>query len=374
MASTVTPGVPVVLHDLAAVEEELERLWQANAVSADAERAPALMRAATFNLIAIAPGEREAEAAAGVLAAVTAQHPGRVLIVSVEPEARESRLEAWVALHCRTIDGAAQVCGEQVVIAVAGAAVERLHGALAALLLPDCPAIAWWRGGPGAAAMLLDRLAPALDAVLLDGDRFTPATLPGWVARAGGEDGRVAVGDLAWERGAPWRRWTADGFDPLELRPALGRLATVRVTYEASAEMAALLYLGWLASRLGWRPAPGLAPASSGGWAGALGGPAGQVAVSLRPAGPGAGLVEVALETAGPERIGCVVMRQGPHCGALAVTRGDEVVLRHAAREAEPDEVALVGRWLERPRRGPLYADALAALAAMCEAGPWGLA
>ena len=46
MAPPVTPGVPVVLHDLALVEEELERLWQANAAPADGERVPALMRAA----------------------------------------------------------------------------------------------------------------------------------------------------------------------------------------------------------------------------------------------------------------------------------------------------------------------------------------
>jgi glucose-6-phosphate dehydrogenase assembly protein OpcA len=361
-----SPGVPVVLHDLGAVEGELERLWQANAAPADGPAARAVMRATTFNLIAIAPSEHDADRAGAVLGGVTAQYPGRVLIVDVEPDATPSGLEAWVAMHCRGIDGAAQICGEQIVIRAAGDAVDRLGGALAALLLPDCPVVLWWLGGPGAAGVLLDRLAPTVDAVLLDGARFTPETLPRWVDRARDHDA-TAVGDFAWERGAPWRGWTADGFEPRELRASLGRIRTVRVECGERGEMTGLLYVGWLASRLGWRPAPGLARSAGTGWTGALAGPAGPVAVTLKAGGPGAELGGATLETA--DGVRCALTRESPECGAVTVTRGADVALRGAARVPEPDEVRLVGRWLEAPRWDPLYGDALAALAAICRAG-----
>jgi glucose-6-phosphate dehydrogenase assembly protein OpcA len=362
-----SPGGPVVLHDLGAVEEELERLWQANAAMAAGRAAAAVLRAATFNLIAIAPSERDADRAGAVLAGVTAQYPGRILIVAVEPDAAPPTLEAWVAMHCRAIDGAAQVCGEQVVIRAAGDAVERLGGALAALLLPDCPVVLWWQGGPGPTGVLLDRLAPTVDTVLLDGSRFTPESLPRWVARARGL-AATAVGDFAWERGAPWRGWTADGFEPRELRPGLGRIRAVTVEYGEPGEMAGLLYVAWLASRLGWRPAPGLTRSAGAGWAGALAGPAGPVAVALKAEGSGAGLVGASLETA--EGVRCALTRESPTCGAVTVTRGTAVALRSAARVPEPDEVRLVGRWLEAPSWDPLYGAALAALAAICGAGP----
>jgi glucose-6-phosphate dehydrogenase assembly protein OpcA len=359
------PGVPVVLHDLGAVEGELERLWQANAAPADGQAARAVLRAATFNLIAIVPSEPDADRACAVLGGVTAQYPGRALIVDVEPDATPPGLEAWVAMHCRGIDGAVQVCGEQIVIRAAGDAADRVGGALASLVLPDCPVVLWWQGGPGPAGVLLDRLAPTVDAVMLDGARFTPETLPRWVARARHHD-TTAVGDFAWERGAPWRGWTADGFEPRELRASLGRIRAVSVECGEKGEMTGLLYVAWLASRLGWRPAPGLARSDGTGWAGTLAGPEGTVAVTLHAGGPGADLCAATLEA---DDMRCALTRESPECGALTVTRGPGVALRGAARVPATDEVRLVGRWLEAPRWDPLYGDALAALAAICLPG-----
>jgi glucose-6-phosphate dehydrogenase assembly protein OpcA len=204
-----------------------------------------------------------------------------------------------------------------------------------------------------------------VDAVMLDGARFTPETLPRWVERARHHD-ETAVGDFAWERGAPWRGWTADGFEPRELRAGLGRIRTVSVECGDRGEMTGLLYVAWLASRLGWRPAPGLARSDGAGWAGTLAGPEGAVAVALRAVGPGADLCSATLEADG---VRCALTRASPECGAVTVTRGAGVALRGAARVPETDEVRLVGRWLEAPRWDPLYGDALAALAAICRPG-----
>lgn len=351
------PAAPVVVRDLGAIEAELARLWQANAGPGGPGETRAVLRAATFNLVAIAPTEQDSQAAAAVLAALMHDHPGRILILWGDPLAPEERLEAWVAMHCRAIGGGPQVCGEEVMISATGLAVERLGGAVAALLLPDCPTVAWWRGGPSPVASLLDRIAPSLDALLLDGAHFDLETLARWVDRP------IPVGDLAWLHGVTWCSWTADCFEPEELRPVLRELSDVRVDYGTGADLVARLYVGWLAARLGWQAEPGLARAADG-WRGQLRGPGGPVSVTLRAVGDGPALTAVALASA-TAGVGCAITRQGPEAITLEVTRDGEVVQRRLIRQPEPDEAVLVGRWLERPRRDPLYAEALATLIAM---------
>jgi glucose-6-phosphate dehydrogenase assembly protein OpcA len=351
---------PVLLHDLGRVEAELERLWQANAAQGEPGRERAVLRAATFNLVAITPTQEDGERAAGVLAEVMAAHPGRVLVLCVDLEATTERLAAWVAMHCRAIGGGSQVCGEQVIIVAAGDAVDRVGGTVLTLLLPDCLAVAWWRGGPGPAAPLLDRLVPGLDALLLDGARFDPVTLARWVARVQPPASPLVVGDLAWERGHVWRRWTADAFEPPELRPALAALDEARIACAAGGEMAGLLHLGWLASRLGWAPRPGLVR-EAGRWQGRLG----SIAVEVSIGGPGAGIGAVTLAGGGPGGVRLELARATPDSVTTTVSRGAEVVQRRVFRHPEPDEVQLVGRWLEHPRRDPLYTNALAALTAL---------
>ncbi len=361
------PAAPEVLHDLAAIESELARLWRANAGPDDGGEARAVLRAATFNLIAIVPSEEESQKAASVLAALMFDHPGRVLILRVDPEAREAQLEAWVTMHCRPIGGGPQVCGEQVVITATGAAVERLTGGVAALLLPDSPAVAWWRGGPGPAAPLLDRLAPSLDAVLLDGTRFDPGTLPRWAARITSGGTPLPVGDLAWLRGALWRGWTADCFETEGVRPALRALTEVHVTCGADAEMAGLLYVAWLAARLAWHARPGLRRVAGGSWEGRLTSSSGAIAVRLRLVEAPPGFAAITLTSGGLGVRGALV-RQSVQGVSLEVARGDEIVQRRLIRQPELDEVALVGRWLERPHWDPIYAEALAILPALAGA------
>ena len=60
--------------------------------------------------------------------------------------------------------------------------------------------------------------------------------------------------DLAWLRSTPWRERVAATFDPPPMRRALGAIDKVVVRHRADSTAAALLFCGWLASRLGWRP------------------------------------------------------------------------------------------------------------------------
>ena len=357
-------SVPVVLHDLGLIEAELTRLWQANADAGGEAEARPVLRVASFNLVTVVPSEGDSARAAAVLAQVMAVHPGRVLILWVDRAAPDERLEAWVAMHCRPVAGGSQICGEQVVIAARGGAVDRVGGAVAALLVPECPTFVWWRGGVDPAASFLDRLVPIVDAVLLDGARFDPATLPRWVERMATAGAGRPVGDLAWRRGAAWRGWTADCFEPAAMRPHLGGLTRVRVEHGEGAEMVALLHVAWLAARLGWAALPQLARRPGGGWDGRLAHAGATIGVEVALVAGSPGLAAVHLEAAGAH-VRCVVARQGPEAVALEVARRDTVLQRRIIRQPEPDEAALVGRWLGDPRRDPIYAGALASLAAL---------
>jgi Glucose-6-phosphate dehydrogenase subunit len=60
--------------------------------------------------------------------------------------------------------------------------------------------------------------------------------------------------DLAWLRSTPWRERVAALFDPADVRPELDAIAGVTVRHREDSLSAALLFGGWLCSRLQWQP------------------------------------------------------------------------------------------------------------------------
>jgi hypothetical protein len=64
------------------------------------------------------------------------------------------------------------------------------------------------------------------------------------------------VVDLAWLRSMPWRERVAASFDPPAWRPGLERIEEVIVRHRADSAISGLLLMGWMASRLGWKPGP----------------------------------------------------------------------------------------------------------------------
>jgi hypothetical protein len=62
------------------------------------------------------------------------------------------------------------------------------------------------------------------------------------------------VSDLAWLRSVPWRERVAAAFDPIVWRPELDAINKVELRMHPGSTLSALLWLGWLASRLEWEP------------------------------------------------------------------------------------------------------------------------
>jgi len=62
--------------------------------------------------------------------------------------------------------------------------------------------------------------------------------------------------DLAWLRTTPWRERLAASFDLPSRLEALRHINELNIRHRDGSSASALLLAGWLASRLGWEPAP----------------------------------------------------------------------------------------------------------------------
>jgi hypothetical protein len=141
------------------------------------------------------------------------------------------------------------------------------------LLIRDIPVYAWWRLEIDPENDLLRSIQELSDKVVVDtetafeGDETLAKVL------ALHERLAMAVSDFAWLRIQDLRLLVARAFDSEELLNRLSNLESLSVSGAPPAY--SRLFVGWLASRLGWRKTSGTG----------FRGPGGEIAVSLGPGG-----------------------------------------------------------------------------------------
>jgi glucose-6-phosphate dehydrogenase assembly protein OpcA len=252
-----------------ALERDLARLRRA-AVAHAKERGRTLARASVLNLVVYAEREVHARRAARTLEELALRHPSRAIVVL--GERTHEGVIASVQLHCHVpqADGAQPVLYEQILARVRGDYDERVASVVIPLLVPDLPVFLWWTGTPPSDARHLDDLVELADRFIVDSADFARAdrTLP-QIARL--MRLQVAITDLNWARLTHWRELIAQFFDVPAWRPFLEGIVGIRAGFAVDMDgrdihpSQALLLLGWMASRLGWRPVEALAPAEAGG-------------------------------------------------------------------------------------------------------------
>ena len=183
------------------------------------------------------------------------------------------------------IGGGDRVCYEEVVLAVRGDAAAHLAGIVTPLLIHDLPTHVWWPGDPPFRDPVFEQLVELSDRVIVDSADF--GDLLAGLRRLANLRRQSGVGDLAWERLSWWQELTAQFFDAPRFRrylPNLSRLAhpvrrapsASRPRHEDADEVSpgvaspmaeALLYAGWIATRLGWKRHRTLRPLADGGFA-----------------------------------------------------------------------------------------------------------
>lgn len=259
ITSTNTAPLGARTHiDVRAIERELSQLWQRIAEGEDGEPGHAVTRTCALNLIVVTRGGRVAERATATLAKLTARHPNRAIVISAAPGSQKDVLDAWAQLHClMPAPGRPQVCGEQISIEAHGPAVDRVPGTILPLLVADVPVMLWWPLGEPFDDPRFTRFADLVDRAIVDSSTFDApeaglARMAGWLAS------ETRISDLSWSRLTPWRELTAQFFDAPAQAAHLAEIRRVTVHYEARPGQSpdpsqALLLVGWLASRLGWR-------------------------------------------------------------------------------------------------------------------------
>ena len=145
------------------------------------------------------------------------------------------------------------ICCEYITLSGTAEALERIGGIIAELAIADLPKFIWWKATPTPDLPLFKRLVSSSDTVIFDSSSFVePETDLQALAELLKQN--TALADINWRRLAPWQELTAAAFDPPERRSAIYEVDRVTIDYEQGNQSQALMFLGWLASRLQWTP------------------------------------------------------------------------------------------------------------------------
>lgn len=259
-----------------AIATRLAALWDAPALDVDeaplvTEKGLPHARASVLNLIVTVTGPEPAGRVVRTMMDLGVRHPSRAIVLVPDPGGRGAPLDARISTHChQPASGGERICYEEVVLTVRGECATHLSGVVEPLLIHDLPTHVWWPGDPPFADAVFEQLVALGDRLIVDSADFSDLLLG--LRRLGSVRRRSGVGDLAWGRLAWWHELTAQFFDAPRFRRYLPNLSRLHVRYAVAppgsgllddadevapgvaAPMAqALLYAGWIASRLGWK-------------------------------------------------------------------------------------------------------------------------
>jgi len=191
---------------------------------------------------------------AGIADAIAASNPCR--IIALCPMAGEDRgVTAQVSASCpiQKQSQSTLVCCEYITLSGTATALERIGGLISELIIGELPKFIWWKGTPDPDYGLFQRLSGLSNSVIIDSSAFHKTETDLLRIRSLTDQG-TPVADLNWRRLAPWQELTAEAFDAPERRASLKEVDKVTIDYEKGNLAQALMFLGWLASRLKWKP------------------------------------------------------------------------------------------------------------------------
>ncbi|MEB3295591.1 MAG: glucose-6-phosphate dehydrogenase assembly protein OpcA [Synechococcales bacterium] len=192
---------------------------------------------------------------AGIADAIAAQNPCR--IISLFPMVgQDEGVMAQVSAYCPIQKRASTslICCEYITLKGTESALDRMHGLVSSLMISGLPSFLWWKGSPNVDLSLFQQLAHTSSMLIVDSSTFMTDADGDLVRLQSILTQGVAIADLNWRRIAPWQELTAEAFDAPERWSSLMQVDRVTIDYERGNPTQALLFLGWLASRLGWQP------------------------------------------------------------------------------------------------------------------------
>jgi glucose-6-phosphate dehydrogenase assembly protein OpcA len=186
--------------------------------------------------------------------AIASQNPCRIITLCPVLGDDEG-VTAQVSAYCPVQKGgrSSLVCCEYITLRGTKDALDRVGEMIASLMIPDLPRFVWWKATPNPEQNLFKTLAERSNCIIVDSSFFSDAESE-LLKMHDLIESDVYIADLNWHRLSPWQELTAATFDPPERRAALAEMDQVAIDYEKGNAAQALMYLGWIASRLGWKP------------------------------------------------------------------------------------------------------------------------
>lgn len=285
-------------------------------------------------------------------------HPSRTIICAVERDRDQMDALVTVGSEDELSPGELALGRERVVVDVGEGQLAHLDSIVDPLVVTDLATVVW---APHGHREGVDSLLKLAQVVLVDS--LDEPSIDAAIARVRELAERSYVVDLAWLRSTPWRERIAATFDPPVWRRELAAINSVEVRHRPDSGAVALLLVGWLGSRLGWKP-EGMVPVD-GSFRGRARARRQEVEVMLRsdPRQSVPGLAGLTIGTASGMSIS---LDRGP--GGLAAVRRT-----HDGREsswtvtgASRGEAGILGEGIRQALlRDPTYAPALRCAEAM---------
>jgi glucose-6-phosphate dehydrogenase assembly protein OpcA len=193
-------------------------------------------------------------AGAGIADVIAASNPCRIITLCptvYSDEAVKVQVSASCPINKQT--KSTLICCEYITLSGTATALEQIGGIISELMIPELPKFVWWKGAPDPDYALFKRLISESDRLIFDSSIFQQPE-NSLITLAELIEKNISIADLNWARLSPWQELTAEAFDPPERRSAIWEVDRVTIDYEKGNLAQPLMFLGWIASRLEWRP------------------------------------------------------------------------------------------------------------------------
>jgi len=335
-------------------------------------------RTSVLTLVAVAPRPEDVQRAMAAVSTLASRHPSRAVILSSSDPDGPSGFEAHVYASCQLPErGSSEICTEEILIKVSGELAQHLSSTVAPLLIHDLPVVLWWPDDVPFGRQDFTELADECDRLFVDSGHFRGHGLERLIGMSDAVYGGLVIHDVSWMRLMLWRELLASCFDHPLLVRELKHLRSIHIDVARPGSdvrlSRALLFAGWLMSRLRLRVEEPLRPRPDGTWTATARIGKRLIDIEIRPVEveySGAvrstgSLVRVELEAQRPDaRTQVNVTRQADHLLATADWNGASVTRR--ATQLEPfDEVPYLADSLDRTGHDRLFARALEKAVAM---------
>ena len=242
-----------------------------NGQGSDAPWPMVTARAATLNLIAATRTKADADRVRQTIASLSDIYPSRATVLIADP-AQDTGVAPGMDVRVDLLEqeatrGRPAIVFECVSVDVSTENERQLASIASPLLVPDLPDFLWWATDTGQGGSLFSELVGISDRLVVDSavSEHAASAMQTLLAFASAPSDHAALSDFAWARLTPWRRLTTQFFDVAATLPILDLIDEATVTYANSPNRwsgftGALLFAGWLGSRLNWRTPGELLP------------------------------------------------------------------------------------------------------------------